>query len=62
MSGNAVTPIPVTHTLAEICNKTYHCVLKSTTSKDPKDSNCVQNYFTENLKKTIFKYAPRWLI
>lgn len=51
MSGNAVTPVLVkpgnTHTLAEICKKARHCVLKSTTSKDPKDDNYMQNNFTE---------------
>lgn len=50
MSGNTITPVLVkprnTHTLAEICKKA-HCVLKSTTSKDPKDGNCMQNNFAE---------------
>lgn len=59
MSGNAVTPIPVkpgnTCTLAENCKKAHHCVLKSSTSKDPKGGKCIRNNFTENLKKTVFK-------
>lgn len=59
MSGNAVTPIPVkpgnTGTLAENCKKAHHCVLKSSTSKDPKDGEYIQNNFTEKPKKTVFK-------
>lgn len=59
MSGNAVTPLPVksgnTRTWAENCKKAHHCMLKSNTSKDPKDGKYRQNNFTEKLKKTVFK-------
>lgn len=59
MSGNAVTPLPVkpgnTHTSAENCKKAHHCVLKSSTSKDPEDGKYIQNNFIEKLKKIVFK-------